>query len=140
MVYKWSPKQHDKEVVTSDQVFYIISCQGLCTHNEWLYLEFQFTATNFMSMAAKLSNLVDEMSEANLQVDGQAEKPAQGVANLQEMEEEAISPLCLPMWSPVQRPPIGCLNMKHCLEIWVTLTDELGDIPHHPLILGWLWW
>ena len=30
-----------------------------------------------MSMAAKLSDLGDKMSEANLQADGQAEKPAQ---------------------------------------------------------------
>ena len=52
-------------------------------------------------MAAKLSNLVDKMSEANLQADGQAEKPAQGAADLWEMEEEDSSPLHLPMWSPV---------------------------------------
>ena len=69
------------------------------------------------------------MSEANLQVDGQAEKPAQGVADLWEMEEEDSSPLCSLMWSPVQRLPLGCLNMKHCLEIQVILTDELGDVP-----------
>ena len=68
-------------------------------------------------MAAKLSDLVDKMSEANLQVDGQVEKPAQGVADLWEMEEEDSSPLCSPVWSPVQRPPLGHLNMKHCLDI-----------------------
>ena len=80
-------------------------------------------------MAAKSSDLVDKMSEANLQADGQAEKPAQGVADLQETEEEDSSPLCLPTWSPAQRLPLGHLNMKHCLEIQVTLTDELGDVP-----------
>ena len=80
-------------------------------------------------MAAKLSDLVDKMSEANLQVDGQAEKPAQGAADLQEMEGEDSSPLCSPTWSPVQRLPLGCLNMKHCLETQVPLTDELGDMP-----------
>ena len=79
MAHKWSPKQHDKDAVTSNQVVYIISCQGLCTHNEWPYLEFQLTATNFMSMAAKLSNLVDKMSGANLQMDGHAEVPTQSV-------------------------------------------------------------
>ena len=57
-------------MVASDKVVYIISCQGLCTHNESLYLEFQFTTTNFVSMAAKLSDLVDKMYEANFQVDG----------------------------------------------------------------------
>ena len=82
MVYKWSPKQCDKEVVASNQVVYIISCQGLCAHNKSLYLEFQFTATNFMSMAAKSSDLADKTSGANLQADGQAEVPTQGTKDL----------------------------------------------------------
>ena len=82
-----------------------------------------------MSIAAKSSNLVDKTSEANLQVDGQAEKPAPGAADLQEMEEEDSFPLCSLTWSPVQRLLLDCLNMKYCLEIQVTLTDELGDIP-----------
>ena len=33
------------------------------------------------------------------------------------------------MWSPAWRPPLGSPNMKYCLEIWVTLTEELGAIP-----------
>ena len=82
-----------------------------------------------MSMAAKSSDLVDKMSEANLQVDGQVEKPAQGAMDLWEMEEGDSSPLCLLTWFPVQRLLLGHLNMKHCLEIQVTLTDELGDVP-----------
>ena len=41
-----------------------------------------------MSMAAKSSNLGDKMSEANLLADGQADKPDQGAADQQEMEEE----------------------------------------------------
>ena len=36
------------------------------------------------------------------------------------------------MWSPVQRPPLGHLNTKHCLEIQVTLIDELGEVPPPP--------
>ena len=70
-----------------------------------------------MSMAAKSSNLVDKTFEANLQVDGQAEKPAKGVADLWQKEEEDSSPLHSQTWSPVQRLPLGCLNTKHCLEI-----------------------
>ena len=70
-----------------------------------------------MSMAAKSSDLGDKMSEANLQTDGQAEKPAQGAADQQETEEEDGSPPNSPIWSPVQRPPLGHLNTKHCLEI-----------------------
>ena len=82
MVYKWSPKQRDKEAVVSNQVVYIISCQGLCTHNEWLYLEFQFTATNIMSMAAKSSDLADKTPGANFQADGQMKVPTQGTKDL----------------------------------------------------------
>ena len=77
-----------------------------------------------MSMAATLSDLVDNMSEVNLQVDGQAEKPAQGASDLWEMEEEDSSPLHLLMWSPAWRLLLGCPHMKHCLEIQVTLTQE----------------
>ena len=70
-----------------------------------------------MSMAAKSSDLGDKTSEANLQVDGQAEKPAQGAVDRWEMEEEDSSPHNSLTWSPVQRPTLGHLNMKHCLEI-----------------------
>ena len=87
-------------------------------------------------MAAKSSDLGDETSEGNLQADGQAEKPAQGAVDQWETEEEDSSPHNLLMWSPVQRLLLGCLNTKHCLEIQVTLTDELGNVPHLHM-LGW---
>ena len=83
-------------------------------------------------MAAKSSDSGDKMSEANLQADGQVEKPAQGTADWQEMEEEDSSPPNSPTWSPVQRPLLGRLNTKHCLEIQVILTDEMGDVPPPP--------
>ena len=70
-----------------------------------------------MSMAAKSSKLSDKMPEANLQADNQAEKPAQGAVDWQEMEEEDGSPHNTPTCSPFQRPPLGHLNMKLCLEI-----------------------
>ena len=79
-------------------------------------------------MAAKTSDGGDIMSEANLQANGLVERPAQGAADQWEMEEDS-SPHNLPTWSPVQRLPTGCLNTNYCLEIQVTLTDELGDIP-----------
>ena len=56
------------------------------------------------------------------------EEPAQRAADWQETEGEDSSPHNLPTWSPVQRPPTGCLNTNHCLSIQVTLTDELGDV------------
>ena len=80
-------------------------------------------------MAAKSSDPADETSGASLQVDGQAEVPAQGAKDLQESEEDDSSPSRSPLWSPAQRLPSGCPAMKYCLEIQVTLTEELGAIP-----------
>ena len=34
VAYKEIPKLHGKEAAMSDQVVYIISCQGLCAHKE----------------------------------------------------------------------------------------------------------
>ena len=127
VAYKWNPKQCDKDAITSNQVVCFISCQGLCTHNEWLYLEFQVTATNFMSMAAKLSDLVDETSGANLQVEGHTDVPTRNVKDLLEPEASDSSPSCLLSWSLA--PPSSHPNTKYCLEICVTLTEELGAVP-----------
>ena len=82
-----------------------------------------------MSMAAKLSNLVDKTSEANLQADGHAEVPTQGAKDQWEPEGEDSSHTHLLSLSPAQRPPSSHPNMKYCLEIRVTLTEELGAIP-----------
>ena len=56
-------------------------------------------ATDFVSMAAKMSNIGDIMSKANLQADGLVGKPAQGAADQWEMEEEDSSPHNSPTWS-----------------------------------------
>ena len=85
-----------------------------------------------MSMAAKLSDSGDKTSEANLQADGQAEKPVQGAAVQWETEEEDSSPPNLPTWSPVQRPPLGLSQYKTLLRNKVTLMDELEDVPPPP--------
>ena len=55
-------------------------------------LSFQFTATNFMLMAATLSDLADKTSGANLQVDGQMEVPTQGAKDLWGPVEEDSAP------------------------------------------------
>ena len=82
-----------------------------------------------MSMAAKLSDLTEETSGASLQVNGQMEEPTQEARDLWESEEDDSSPSHSPLWSPAQRLPSGCPNTKYCLEIQVTLTEELGAIP-----------
>ena len=37
---------------------------------------------------------------------------------------------CLPSWSLARRLPLSHPNNRHCLEICVTLTEELGAV--HP--------
>ena len=65
-----------------------------------------------MSMTAKMSDRGDNMTEANLQVDGPRGRASPKGSGLVEMEEEDSSPHNLLMWSPVQRPPTGHLNTK----------------------------
>ena len=102
--------------------------------------EFQLTANYFMSMAAKSSDLADETSGANLQMEGYADVLTQSVKDLWEPEASDSSPFHLLSWSPAWRPLSSCPNTKYCLEIHATLMEELGPVPH-PLTLGWppLW-
>ena len=82
-----------------------------------------------MSMAAKLSNLVDKTSGVNLQTEGHVDMPPQSAKDLRELEASDSSPSCSPSWSPAWRLLSGHPNTKHCLEICVTLTEELGAVP-----------
>ena len=89
-----------------------------------------------MSMAAKLSDLVDEMSGANLQMEGHVDVPLQNAKDLQELEALDSSPSRLLSWSLARRLLSSQPNTKHCLEIHVTLTEELGAVtpPSHSLM------
>ena len=80
-------------------------------------------------MAAKSSNLVDETSGANFQTEGHMHVPTQSAKDLQEPEAVNSSPSNLPSWSPAQSLLSSHPNIKYCLEICVTLMEELGAIP-----------
>ena len=86
-----------------------------------------------MSMAAKSRDLVDIMSGANLQTKGHTDMPSQSAKDLWELEASGSSPSCLPSWSPARRPLSSCPNTKHCPEMHVTLTEELGAVPPPPI-------
>ena len=86
-------------------------------------------AINFVSMAAKSSNLVDETSGVNVQTEGHMDMQHQSAKDLWELEALDSSPFHSPSWSLAQRLPSSHPNTKHCLEMCVTLTEELGAVP-----------
>ena len=55
--------------------------------------------------------------------------PSQSAKYLWESGASGSSPAHLLSWSPARRPLSSCPNTKHCLEIHVTLTEELGAVP-----------
>ena len=56
--------------------FVLFLARALAPNWNDLILEFQFTAINFMSMAAKSSELEDRTSGANLQMEGHVDVPS----------------------------------------------------------------
>ena len=82
-----------------------------------------------MSMATKSSDLVDEMSGVNLQMEGHADVQPQSAKDLWEPEASDSSPSLSLSRTLAQRLPSSHPNTKHCLEICVTLTEELGAVP-----------
>ena len=82
-----------------------------------------------MSMAAKSSDLGNRTSGANPQMKGPTDVPSQSAKDLWESEPLGSSPSHLPSWFLARRLPSSCHNMKHCLEVHMTLTEELGAVP-----------
>ena len=62
--------------------------------------------------------------------------PPKSAKDLQESETLGSSPSHLPSWSPARRLLSSHPNTKHCPEICVTLTEELGAVP--PPSYSWM--
>ena len=73
------------------------------------------------------------MSGANLQMEGHMDMPSQSAEDQQGSEALGNSPSHSPSWFPARRPPSGQPNTKYCLEIHVTLMEDLGAVspPSH---------
>ena len=82
-----------------------------------------------MSMAAKLSDLGDRTSGASLQMGGHMDMPSQSAKDLWESEASGSSSSWSPSWSLARKPLSSHPNIRHCLEIHVTLMEELGAVP-----------
>ena len=118
----------------SNGQFYFLPGPFALTMNDHIW-SFNSQPTNFVSMAAKSSNLVEEMSEANLQTEGHMDVLTQSAKILWELEVLDSPPSHSPSWSLAQRLPSSCPNIKYCLEICVTLMEEMGAI--HPPSHSW---
>ena len=62
-------------------------------------------------------------------MEGHADVPSQSAKDPGESGALGSSPSHLPSWSLARRPPSSHPNTRHCLEICVTLTEELGAVP-----------
>ena len=92
-------------------------------------------AATIVSMAMKSSDLEDQTSGANLQMEGHMGMPSQSQKDPEEMEALGSSPFHLPSWFLARRLPPSCPNTRHCLGIHVTLTKEAGVVS--PLPPAW---
>ena len=82
-----------------------------------------------MSMAAKSSDLGNRTSGTSLQMEGHTDMPSQSAKDLWESEALGSSPSHSLSWSLARRLPSSHPNIRHCLEIYVTLMEELGAVP-----------
>ena len=82
-----------------------------------------------MSKAAKSNDLGNRTSGPNLQMEGHVDVPSQNAKDLWELEALGSSPSCSLSWSPARRPLSSHPNIRHCLEIHVSLMEELGAVP-----------
>ena len=62
-------------------------------------------------------------------MEGHADVPSQRAKDPREFGALGSSPSHSPSWSPAMRLPSNCPNVTHCLDIHVTLTEELGAVP-----------
>ena len=86
-------------------------------------------ATTIMSMAARSSDLEDQMSGANLQIVGHMGMPSQSQKDPEETGTSGSSHSHLPSWSPARRQLPSHPNIRCCLGTHVTLSKETGAVP-----------
>ena len=61
-------------------------------------------------------------------MEGHVDMPSQNAEDQQESEALGSSPSHSPSWSSARRPSSGHPNTRYCLEIHVTLIEELGAV------------
>ena len=83
-------------------------------------------------MAIKSSNLDDQITRANLQIEGCALTPLSSQKSLEEKGASGSAPPHSPSWSLERQPLPGYPKTQYCLGIHVTLTKGIGAMPPLP--------
>ena len=87
-------------------------------------------------MAAKSSDLDDQISGANLQIEDHTLTSPSGQKNLEETGGSGCAPSHSQSWSPERQLLPGHPRTQYCLGIHITLTKERGAVP--PLPRAWM--
>ena len=128
-------------IVTASTLVSLFSGMGLCTQTVWMYPEFQFTTTVFMSMATKLSNLDELNPEVKIQTEGYILTPTSSQNGPEDPEAFGSAPSHSPSRSATRKP------MPDLPETLVLFRNTGGFLLrirkryHHNLTPGrhWLW-
>ena len=88
-----------------------------------------------VSMAMRSSDLEDQTSGTNPQMESHMDGPSQGQKDPKEMGALGSSPSHSPSWSLARRPLPSHPNTRYCLGIHVTLPENMGAVP--PLSHAW---
>ena len=121
------------------------SCMGHCAQTEWIYLEFQFTATVSMSMTTRSSDLDDQKSRVNIQTKGNILTPPSSQNGPEETEAFGSALSCSPSQSPARKLTPDWPETWYCLEIQVISTKDgrMTSPPPHawqvPVVEAMVW-
>ena len=121
------PIHHELDTVTTSPVISLFCCMGLCAQTEWAYLEFQFMATVFMSMATRLNDLDNQKLGINIQTEHHTHTPPSGWNGPEDPEVFRSAPSQSPSQSLARKP--DCHEIEYCLEIQVTSTEDKTVTP-----------
>ena len=127
-----SPTHHGGDVANASPIVSWFSCMGLCTWTDWIYAEFPFTATVFMSVAARLSDLDDQKPGINIQTEGHTLTSPSSWNGPEDPEAFGSTSSHSPSWSLVRKPTPDWPETQYCLEIQMTSTKDGGATPPPP--------
>ena len=127
-----SSTHHGSDVANASPIVSWSSCMDFCTWTEWTYLEFQFMATVFMSMATRLSDLGAHKPGVNIHTEGHTLTPPSGQNGPEDPEVFGSTPSYSPSQSPARKPTPDWPETQYCLEIQMTSAEDSGVAPPLP--------